>query len=63
MKQKRFTVDQIIPKLRSADVDLGKGLKGIFTQLASATMDSAPIQTESSKAEVCRDGTEQVPTC
>ena len=27
MKQKRFTVDQIIPKLREADVDLGKGMK------------------------------------
>ena len=27
MKQKRFTVDQIIPKLREADVDLGKGKK------------------------------------
>jgi|GEM_PF-4638036 len=27
MKQKRYTVDQIIPKLRSADVELGKGLK------------------------------------
>ena len=27
MKQKRYTVDQIIPKLRAADVELGKGLK------------------------------------
>ena len=27
MKQKRFTVDQIIPKLREADVNLGKGKK------------------------------------
>jgi putative transposase len=27
MSQKRYTVDQIIPMLRSADVDLGKGLK------------------------------------
>ena len=27
MKQKRYTVDQIISKLREADVDLGKGLK------------------------------------
>src|SRR3990172_4379286 len=27
MKQKRHTTDQIIPKLRRADVDLGKGMK------------------------------------
>lgn len=27
MKQQRYTVDQIIPKLREADVDLDKGLK------------------------------------
>ena len=27
MKQKRYTVDQIIPKLREADVELGKGMK------------------------------------
>ena len=27
MKQKRLTVDQIIPKLRRADVALGKGQK------------------------------------
>ena len=27
MKQKRYTVDQIIPKLRAADVELGKGKK------------------------------------
>jgi len=27
MKQKRHTVDQIIPKLRKADVELGKGKK------------------------------------
>jgi putative transposase len=27
MKQKRHGVDQIIPKLRRADVELGKGLK------------------------------------
>lgn len=27
MKQKRYTVDQIIPKLRAADIELGKGLK------------------------------------
>ncbi len=27
MKQKRYTVDQIIPKLRVADVELGKGKK------------------------------------
>jgi transposase-like protein len=27
MKRKRYTVDQIIPKLRAADVELGKGKK------------------------------------
>ena len=27
MKQKRSTVDQIIAKLRAADIELGKGLK------------------------------------
>ena len=34
MKQKRYTVDQIIRKLREADVDLGKNKKVVLKQIS-----------------------------